>query len=202
MSYCYRLLLALFVFLQLTGCYHMDGPGRNESLTSISIPYVQGDASGQLTNELVKQISGSGAFCYEQNGGQLLLKVKVITDGSEKIGYRYDRHGPEGKREKRLMPVEGRRLINAEVSLIRASTEEILVGPIFVKADADYDYYDPDSIRDLTVVNKFGPPQAVINFSLGQLDSIEGAVDDVAVPLYRHLAQHILDGIMSQYEYE
>jgi len=74
----------------------------------------------------------------------------------------------------------------------------VVIGPIFVKADSDYDYYDPESIRDLSFVTNQGYRIATINFSLGQLDSIEGAVDDVAVPVYHSLAQKIVDGIISQ----
>jgi len=123
----FRLLGYIFVglifFLSFSSCsYHLDGPGRLEQLTTLSIPYVQGDSSGQLTSELAKQISASGAFDYVQNNGQLILKVKVLTDGSERLGYRYDRKGVQGKRKKFLVAMEGRRMMNAEITLIMAST--------------------------------------------------------------------------------
>jgi len=182
----------------LSSCgYHFDDREIFHTATTISIPYVPGDSAGKFTNELTKQLSASGAFRCVQNGGDLILKVRIFSDGSEKIGFRYDRVNKTGELKKRLIPVENRRLISAEVQLIHSATEEVLLGPLTVKADAEYDYQDPNSIDDLAVETSFGLVPSV-SFSLGQLDSIEGAQDAVATPLYRHLAEKIVEGILSQ----
>jgi outer membrane lipopolysaccharide assembly protein LptE/RlpB len=182
----------------LNGCgYHFEDRDLFEDAHTITIPYVPGDSAGQFTNELTRQLSASGAFRCVQNGGELILKVRIFSDGSEKIGFRYDRINKDAELKKRLVPVENRRLISAEVQLIHSATEEVLLGPVVVKADAEYDYQDPNSIDDLSVDTPFGLVSSV-SFSLGQLDSIEGAQDAVSSPLYRHLAEKIVDGLLSQ----
>ncbi|HSW86234.1 MAG TPA: hypothetical protein VLG49_01905 [Rhabdochlamydiaceae bacterium] len=190
-----RLFLPCMILFSSCG-YRIDGPESGRS--TITVPYVVGDSAGQLTNELVRMLSASGAFECVQNNGQYVLKVIVFSDGSDRIGYRYDRKDLSGKLKKNLMPVEGRRMISAEVSLINSATEEVEVGPVIVTADADYDYIDSDNLREVSMINSKGRRQSTISFSLGQLDSIEGAQDDVAVPLYRHLAQKIVDGMIIQ----
>jgi hypothetical protein len=177
--------------------YHMDGSEDFEGRRTVTVPYVVGDSAGQLTNELIRQLSVSGVFECVQNSGQYILKVIVFSDGSDRIGFRYDRKN-DGKLKKNLMPVEGRRTISAEVTLVNSATEEIEIGPVIVTADADYDYIDSNDLYEVAMVNSKGKVQSTISFSLGQLDSIEGAQDDVAVPLYRHLAQKIVDGIIIQ----
>ena len=191
------LLISILIFLSSCG-YHIDGPASSEDRMTISVPYVVGDSAGQLTNELVKQLSTSGTFECVQNYGQYTLKVIVFSDGSDRIGYRYDRNKRTLKVKKNLMPVEGRRTISAEVTLVNTSTDEIEIGPVIVTADADYDYINSDDVDEISFTNSQNKPQSTISFSLGQLDSIEGAQDDVSIPLYRHLSQKIVDGIISQ----
>jgi hypothetical protein len=51
-------------------------------------------------------------------------------------------------------------------------------------------------MRDLSFVDPHHQLLSINTFSLGQLDSVEGAQDDVLTPLYRCLAQKIVDGIL------
>lgn len=191
-----RLLLSSFLCALCACGYHFGASERSYSPTTLSIPYIQGDAAGQLTNELTHQVSSSSAFQCVQSGGRYILKVVVLSDGSERIGFRYDREGKNNKRRKDLVAIENRRLITAEVTLIDSLTNQTIVGPEIVKADAEYDYTNPNSIRDLRFTSPGGFSQSTIDFSLGQLDSIEGAQDAATTPLYRHLAQKIVDGLM------
>jgi hypothetical protein len=164
----------------------------------VTVPYVQGDSDGSLTNELIRALAASGTFECVRQGGRYVLKVAVTADSSQRIGSRYDREDPSGKLKKNLIPTESRRTLTAEVSLIDAATDEILVGPAVVEACAEYDYVDSSSITDLSFVDPGGGRRTVINFSLGQLDSIEGAQDDASAPLYRRLAQKIVDSLTNQ----
>jgi hypothetical protein len=195
----FLLLFTLLVLASSCG-YQFEGSPESKTLTTITVPYVQGDAEGKLTTELIHQLGSSGYFVCVQNGGEWILNVVISADSQEKIGYRYDRHGPEGKRRKRLVATENRRILAAHVSVIKSSTDELLIEPTLVSSDAEFDYINPDSIRDLTFVNSSGTTKRTLNFSLGQLDSIEGATDDVSTPLYRHLAQKIVDAIINQLE--
>lgn len=95
-----------------------------------------------------------------------------------------------------MIPVESRRSVSAEVTLIHAATQEVELGPVVIVADADYDYYNSDTVCEVATLND-GVLQSTVSFSLGQLDSIEGAQDDVAVPVYNHLAQKIVDGLIT-----
>jgi len=187
---------SFFIFVALlTGCgYHFED--QDERL-SLSIPYVRGDNEGQLTNELIRQFAYSGGYTYVKDGGNLLLKVLIIGDGTEKVGYRYDRNEFTGKLQTNLLATENRRTIKAEVTLVNAATDEILIGPHLVEASSDYDYTDVNSIQDLAFVTPSGKLETVLNFSLGQVDSIEGAQDDAIVPIYRNLAKKIVAGMVN-----
>lgn len=190
-------ILILFGALLLASCgYRFDGPRYSSERPTISIPYVEGDLGGQLTDELIRQIAASGFFEYRKEGGQLLLKVKVLSNNFQKIGYRFDRDDTTGHLRKNLFAAEERDTMAVEVTLMRAYSDEVLVGPATVQASAEYDYVDSSSLQDLSFINSFGKRVTVINFSLGQLDTVEGAEDDAATPLFKHLAQKIVDGII------
>jgi Lipopolysaccharide-assembly len=179
----------------LSACGYRAEGGRSGHVTTITVPYVQGDAEGELTDQLIKQLSASGRFEVVQRGGCLCLNVSLIDNSSERIGYQYSRDDTKRKLHKNLLATENRRLVTAEVTLVNTVSEEILLGPSLVKASAEYDYIDSGSLRDLTFINSQGKKEKTLTFSLGQLDSIEGAQDDAAVPLYRALAQKIVDGV-------
>jgi hypothetical protein len=183
----------------LIGCgYHFEGGESASSMTSISIPYIKGDGEGLMNSELAKALSASGKFDYVQNGGELILEAAIVADGDDRIGYRYDRKPTSGKRRKNIVGTENRRGMSVQITLIDAYTHEVLLGPQIVRGTADYDYVDSNSIRDLTFTTTRGVPQKVLDFSLGQLDSVEGAHDDTNAVVYRIIAQKIVDGLIVQ----
>jgi outer membrane lipopolysaccharide assembly protein LptE/RlpB len=185
-------------FLMLSACgYQFEGSKNSKDQITVTVPYVQGDGEGELTNALTKALAESGRFCYAPTGGELTLQVAIVSAANERVGYRYDRHGPHGKRGKNLVGIENRKVVAVQIAVIDAVTEEILMPPTIVKAVADYDYYDPDDIRDLTATTATGGKTKVISFSLGQLDSIEGASDDVNTPLFRRLAEQIVGSMIN-----
>lgn len=190
----------IVILLSLTmGCgYHFQGNETESGSISISVPYIKGDVEGQLNQEIVRAVSMDPRFEYRQNGGALILVVAIISDGDDRIGYRYDRTPTTGKRRKNIVATENRRTITAEVKLIEAYSDEVLAGPVRVSATADYDYVDANSVRDLTFEPPHGKAQTIIDFSLGQLDSIEGAHDDAGSPIYKLLAQKIANGLANQ----
>ena len=181
--------LSALCLILFAGCgYHF--PHKDEKV-SISIPYVKGDEEGELTKELIKQISASTPYEYVREGGDLILKTVIIGSGSEQTGFRYDRKGISGKLERNLVVSENRRLITAEVTLIDGSTHEILYGPVHVTGSEDYDYSDVNSLPSLSFVSPSGKIESLLQFSLGQMDSTEGAQDDAAIASYRKLAKQI-----------
>lgn len=185
-----RLLLLL---LLLTSCGYRSSY-REESIRTISVPYISGDLDAVLNNELVYQLSSSGEFSCLQSGGDFVLQVILVSDTYERIGFRYDRDNPSGSLEKNILGVEDCRSVVALVSLVERSTGKIIIGPSEVRASVDYDYTDPGSPRDLL----FARSQPIMPFSLGQLDSRAGAHDDASKPLFRQLSQKIVMGLMSK----
>jgi hypothetical protein len=176
------------------GCsYHFQEEGSE--VKTISVPYIKGDSEGELAQMLVRALSASGRFECVQTGGEWILEVALVGNTDDRIGYRYDRDATTGHRRTNIVGTENRHTILAEVKLIDAYTQEILIGPQIVKGLSDYDYVDSNSIVDLTFSNPGGKPETVLDFSLGQLDSIEGAHDDSALVSYQDLVSQILNGL-------
>ena len=185
------------LLLLLLGCgYRFEGGESKEDVIGISIPYIKGDGEGRLNTELAKALSNSGMFDYVQNGGELILHAAIIADGDERIGFRFDRDPTSGKLRDNIVGTENRRALSVQISLVDAYTQETVLEPQVINAVADYDYVDSNSIRDLTFVAPNGTPQKVLDFSLGQLDSFEGAHDDTGIVVYRVLAQKIVEGLI------
>ena len=187
----------LFLLIGLCSCgYRFDGVERSE-IKSITVPYVKGDIDGQLTTELIRKLTVSGNFECVKSGGEWLLDIKLINQGTERIGYRYLRQHPSDKREKNLIGTENRTHIAAQVFVINSGNSEVILGPFVVQSEIDFDYVDPSSLSDLAFINSNGEKETSIQFSLGQLDSIEGAQDSSLNPVYGKLAQKIVDGIIA-----
>jgi hypothetical protein len=163
----------------------------SEDKTTISIPYVEGDAQGQFTAELIRQITNFNQYDFVKKDGDLVLKVNLVGDKNDIIGFQYDLTPKKGKIERNLMAQENRRTLTAQVTVTDTSTEKVIVGPVDITASTDYDYIDVNSLKEVSFINEQGKREKTISFSLGQLDSIEGAQDAALTPVYRQLAQKI-----------
>jgi hypothetical protein len=98
-----------------------------------------------------------------------------------------------------ILSTENRRNTAAEVSLYRALEEEPILGPVVVTASADYDFIDVSTLRELAFMGPSGKLEKVIDFSEGQLDSVEGAQDNVMDPLFQDLAKKIAAVLQKSY---
>ncbi len=189
-----KYLFVMPVFFVLSACeYKCAFQDREETALSIEVPYIQGDMDAQLNSSLIYELTASGRFSPVQKGGDLLLKVSFVSNAQDRIGFRYDRDNPSGKREKNLLGVEGRHTGEVEVLVIDNRTNKVLIGPCIVSSYIDYDYTDPGSPRDLLFADK----EPVIQFSLGQLDSSDSAFDDSTKPLSHKLSQKIVQGLLN-----
>jgi hypothetical protein len=185
--------------LLLFGCgYHFEGSRNDHGTVSVSIPYIKGDSGGVLNSELAKAFASSGLFGYVQNGGELTLQAAILVDGDERIGFRFDRDPTTGDRRDNIIGTENRRSMTIEIRLLDSHTQEVLVGPKTIVAFADYDYVDSNSIRDLTFRPEHHHHEKTLDFSLGQLDSLDGAHQDASVPIFRLAAQKIVDGLLNR----
>ena len=181
------------LFLSSCGYHYISCEGSHSGGgPSISIPYIHGDPDAILNNELAHALASSGEFKVEQSGGDLYLQVVLVSDTNDRVGFRYDRDNQEGHLERNLLGVENRRTIVAEVTLTKAETGKKVISQQTVTASVVYDYTDPGSPRDLL----FSEIDPVIQFSLGQLDSQEGALDDSSKPIFRQLSQKISMGLI------
>lgn len=171
----------------LTSCgYHMGYQGLSQQYTTLSLPYVEGDSDGSLTSAIAHQVAISGSFQYCVDGGQVILIVKTEKLGEENIGFRYDRNN-KGHLTHSIIPAETRLSLTAEVSLVEAATGKIILAPVKLTASVDCDHEYNSS--------RFG----VNVFSLGQLSDADAAFEAARSPLYRLLAQKIVDYISNSW---
>lgn len=180
----------------LSACSYQPTGYSSEGVT-ISVPSIAEDTRGYLNDALVSALSSSGVFTCKQKQGQYLLSVSFDENKSERIGYRYDRN-PVGELRSNLVGTENRRQVKVKVTVTDEYTQKVVFGPEGFTADIEYDYVDSDNLHDLSFINKEGKRIKVIEYSLGQLDTIEGAEDAASVELYHKLAQKIVDGMISQ----
>jgi hypothetical protein len=186
-------LLASVAFQVACG-YHWTSP---EERPSISIPFVIGDEDGALTQELIWAFSRSALAQIANRDARYRLEVQIVEAKNDTVGFRRDKQLIKGKTRKNLLACEGRRAIAVDVTLLQR--DEIVVGPFRVAADADYDYVDGDSVQDLTFTDSQGQFVTVLPFSLGQLEPIESAQEAATRPLYRSLAQKIVDVLSTHF---
>lgn len=180
----------------LTSCgYHVDDDEVLSAFPTISVPYFDGDHSGVLTDIVVKSLSTSGTFNYANRGGSITLEGRIVSDNWENIGYQYDRHPISGERINRLVPNEGRREVTIEITLVDSRSLKTLYGPFRISACSDYDFIDSDSLQDASFINATGTRESALFFSLGQLDSIDGAKAASLDPIYQRLATKITEGL-------
>ena len=187
--------LAFLFLLILSACgYHFDGREK----IAVSVPYVVGDQEGELTDALIWALARTPNFRYTDEEGDWVLKAKIVNTTNDRIGYQYDRDPISGKLRTNVVGTENRKAITVEVSVMNAATGKLILGPQKVKAEADYDYVDPNSLRDLSFINPVtGVRETSIAFSLGQLDSVGAAGEEAAQPIYRSLARKIIDGMIA-----
>jgi hypothetical protein len=192
-----NLSLACLLLLSLSSCGYKTI--SSEDRVTLSIPYVRGDEEGFLTSAVISEMNRTGLYDYVSSGGELELKIAIVGGGEEVIGYRYDRSEKKARRQQNLLATENRRHAAAEITLYRASEDEPILGPIVVTASSEFDYIDVSTIRELAFITPSGKREKVIDFSEGQLDSIEGAQDNVLSPLYDDLARKIAAVVQKSY---
>lgn len=199
MQIMHRWLPLVAVALLITSCGYRFGQGAVISqYRTVTVPFVEGDRDGTFTAALVEDISRSGCLTYHCEGGELILYVTLLDLYDENVGYRYDRKkeskendgdGEEENGEKEevlthsIIPIETRVHVLAEVTLVEACSGCEVLGPVQLHefVDFDHDYYF--SREGINV------------FSLGQVNDIDTAHDDVFKPLSHKLAQKIVDYI-------
>lgn len=160
---------------------------------------MRGDEEGFLTTALISELYRTGLYEYVKSNGEVELRVALVGGSEEIVGFRYLRSEKKGRIKQNLMGTENRRYAVVEVALYRASEDTPILGPMTVTASAEYDYIDASTLKELAFINPHGKSEKVIDFSQGQLDSIEGAQDNALTPLYDALAKKIAAVIQRSY---
>lgn len=193
-------LLLSSILLFAGGCgyqWHTDFPEGYRPV--IAVPYIQDDEDGSLTEQIVLCLQNSGLATVSASKGDYRLNVQLVKNFNQQIGYRRDKQKIKNEIQKNLVAAEQRRTANVEVTLFQGSSDKIAFGPYRFSVWADYDYVDGDSYQDLTFPGPSGAPIVVLPFSLGQLEEIEAAKFAATKPLYRKLAQKIVDVISAEW---
>lgn len=180
------------ILLFLGACGYQFGQGSIVcKYTSISIPYISGDQTGEMTEALIREMSRSGALLYKNHSADLCLKVKILNFLEDNIGYMYgpdDNHGYEKKNNTNsIIPNETRITVIAQVEVIDSASGCVILGPGRLTASYDFDhdyYFSPDGINQT---------------SLGQLTNMESAREAVIKPLSVVLAQKITDFVINSW---
>lgn len=188
--------LLFLPLLLCLGCGYRHVDGDSSGSIALYLPYVRGDYEGRLTMELMRELAASGIELTSSHRARYLLEVEIVSSHSDQIGYEYDRATFSDDLHQRLLANEGRRTVVARATLRDAVTQEVLLGPAEVHGEGDYDYLNGISDSFYGFTDLAGAPTSVLQFSLGQLDSIEGASVDVLTPAYRMLAQRLTLGIV------
>ncbi|MFY7843134.1 MAG: hypothetical protein ACOVOR_03865 [Rhabdochlamydiaceae bacterium] len=150
---------------------------------------------GDLNRALVREVLTRNQFVYDKHCGQYALVVNLIDDHKHKIGFRYDYDQNKEKLKSRLTPVEWRRILKVEVSLFDQRLRKNVWGPKMIEVDLDYDCYNNQNVNDLGFLKRGNIKESVMDFSMGQLDSKEGAEENTNERICTILASSIFDQI-------
>lgn len=182
MTFAKRFSIATIALLSiLSSCgYHLGSGSAPWVGSTISVPYVCGDTTGEVTKALIREIASSGGFQYDDCTGCYSLCVSILDRGEENIGFRYDIN-KQGTLTTTVIPVEGRSRYVAEFSLVEIASGCIVLGPERISASVEYDHEFDYGNEDLN------------NLSLGQVSDVEAARDAVPYRVGKALAQRIVD---------
>lgn len=175
-----RIAVVLLLFA-LSACgYRFGQQDILAPYASVTIPYIEGDPYGEFTTAVVKRVAEYSNLTYNQDCGDLILKIKILEIRDQNIGFRYDRN-KKGELIDSIIPTETRLAALAEMQVIDAASGEVLIGPLQFSAsiEFDHDYY---SSRN-----------AINIFSLGQLIDYDAAYDTAMKPLSQSFAEKVVD---------
>lgn len=184
------LFISLLFFTSSCG-YHFVT--KSSISSTLSIPYIEGDLDGELTNIVIQKITALGYSILSSENSDFIIQARIKSDRVDPIGFQFD---PNCKENKRVITNENRRTLLLEFSILSTKTKEKFLGPYFIKESIDYDFQDDYPCQDSTVNQ-----QSYLNFSLGQLDNREAAFSASANPLFHKTANRMAETIFSALMY-
>lgn len=179
-----RLILTISFFL--IGCNYRFDRGEIKTFKCLSSP---SDDHFSLTNSLIEELSKESRWIYDPIDPQIIVHIEIKKRDSDHIGYRYDRNEANGEIINRLIPIEGREQILTTLVLENLKTGKSL-GPYYIESSQDFDFVNYDTYKDLAFIND-NRAVSVLSYSLGQLDSFQGAQESVNYRLISSLGKKI-----------
>lgn len=190
------LVLALAFGLTSCGYQSVAYQLRSKEKAEVSIPLIQGDENGSLRYDLAKQLSQVPGFRYSSDvKAQYRLDVKILQDASETIGYVWDEDPITGAFIKRLYPNEKRHKLKVSVSLFDTVSNKIVVPTFQIEDTVDFDFVNPTALKNIEFKDIQGNRQSVLQYSLGQLDSEEGAKQESFEPLSKSISDQMIQAL-------
>jgi outer membrane lipopolysaccharide assembly protein LptE/RlpB len=174
--------LSLF-FLSACG-YHFGRGGLLQNNSTIYVPFINGDNQGFLTNNVIQALAKKGGIVPDEAACDLILKIDLLPPDDKMIGFAYATNA-KGEVRKIIVSQEGRLAIAATVTLCDALSSQAVIAPFTVTASIDYDF-EPDLTR-----------VGFHDFSLGQLEMHGLAKDAAFTPLYKLLAEKIVETLLN-----
>lgn len=147
---------------------------------TIFIPYIEGDLDGNLTTTLIQKITDLGYFIPVSGISDFVIKARIKSRIIDPIGFQF------APNNRNIIANENRYTIEIEFSILSGKTKEKLFGSFFIKESIDYDFLDQYPCKHLTEKE-----EPTVNFSLGQLDSREGALYNSIDPLFHKITDKI-----------
>ncbi len=189
-----KVLSLMLVAALCSSCrYHSSNIDLNgDSVIETSIPTIQKDPNGYFRNYLAREMSYTNGFYYKEDDAKYKLLVTVTEDTKTKITFMWDRDPVTNTDLRVFYPTEDSRECVAKVELVDSDTGKAVIPAFFVKASADYDYVNPTVKQAVEFTTPSDGTQSVLQYSLGQLDSLEGADKESFNPIYDKLAKKII----------
>ncbi len=181
--------MLLFLLSTFFGCnYH--SAIQTQEIQSVGIAFIKNDLLGNLRSYLVLELEKSSLFRFSKQP-ELLVYVECVEKEDEDIGFQYARSVTT--RSDRLVVNEKRKWVEAVVSIKNTKTDKTVLKPTKIMAAIDFDFDPAESDDKFTAIGPNRVP--MVTFSLGELESEQGARPIAQELLMQNLAKRIVDYI-------
>lgn len=178
--------LGLSIFISACSVY------RPAAVCTIDIPLIKKDDHGLLRDALVTEIAKSPFMAYSADTGEYELRLEVVKDKTENVSFFYETDAKTGKATDKLVADEQMRTLVVKAALFSKRLNADVVAPFIVSARVDYNFANPSSLSNVQFTNLQGAQESLLQFSLGQLDSEEGAQSASYAPAYRRISEQVM----------
>lgn len=188
-----NLALALMLAVATASCKYQTAciQSNQSQPVQTSIAVVKKDPNGYLRNFVAQEMAKTPCLDFKQWDAKYELKIDIVGDRCSKISFMWDRHPGTNIRKEVFYNSEGSREIVAKVQLVDARTKKIAIKPFFLRTFADYDFVNPTN-RSNIEFDEDDRAASILQYSLGQLDSEEGAKIESYRAAYQRLAEKIV----------